>query len=93
MPVAKLCRVTGRVQGVFYRASTQAQARKLGVTGYAKNLTDGSVEVLAVGSAAQVDVLVQWLWQGSPTSAVAQIEAADVDVAGLRELPSDFFTA
>jgi len=55
--IACRCRVSGRVQGVFYRASTRAQAQVLGVTGYARNLPDGSVEVLACGERAAVDSL------------------------------------
>ncbi|MEE4274840.1 MAG: protein-L-isoaspartate(D-aspartate) O-methyltransferase, partial [Thermoleophilia bacterium] len=50
-------RISGRVQGVFYRASTQREARRLGVAGYAKNRRDGSVEVWAQGDAAAVDAL------------------------------------
>ena len=47
--IARRCLVAGRVQGVFYRASTRARAEALGVTGYARNLADGRVEVLACG--------------------------------------------
>ena len=47
--IARRCLVAGRVQGVFYRASTRARAESLGVTGYARNLADGRVEVLACG--------------------------------------------
>jgi len=45
--IARRCLVSGRVQGVFYRASTRARAESLGVTGHARNLRDGRVEVLA----------------------------------------------
>ena len=48
MAAARFC-ITGKVQGVFFRASTRKQALRLGLRGYAKNLADGSVEVLAVG--------------------------------------------
>ncbi len=64
MTVCYRCRVTGRVQGVFFRASTQREAQKLGVTGHAHNLADGSVEVLACGEPAAVEQLKEWLWQG-----------------------------
>src|SRR5262245_56134137 len=63
MHVAKRCLVAGRVQGVYYRASTQQHARSLGVTGYARNMPDGRVEVLAVGTVEAVDALIKWLWQ------------------------------
>jgi acylphosphatase len=78
MPIAKRCLVGGRVQGVFYRKSTQQQAQRLGVTGYANNLPDGRVEVLAVGEPDAVDTLVKWLWQGSPTSHVTSVDVEDV---------------
>lgn len=80
MTIAKRCYVAGRVQGVFYRASTQREALRLGIVGYAKNLPDGRVEVLAVGDAAQVEQLVAWLWRGSPTSHVTQVEVGELDV-------------
>ena len=51
------CIVTGRVQGVFFRASTEREAQQLGITGYARNMSDGSVEVLACGEASAVEEL------------------------------------
>jgi acylphosphatase len=78
MPIAKRCLVGGRVQGVFYRKSTQQQAQQLGVTGYANNLPDGRVEVLAVGEPEAVNALVKWLWQGSPASHVTRVDVEDV---------------
>jgi acylphosphatase len=89
MPIAKLCLVAGRMQGVYYRASTQQQAQRLHVNGYAKNLADGRVEVLAVGEAEQVDALVKWLWQGSPASEVTSV---DVHIVEPPELPAGFQT-
>jgi len=84
--IAKRCYVAGRVQGVYYRASTQQQARRLNVCGYAKNLPDGRVEVLAVGDADQVQALVQWLWQGSPPSKVVSVEVGDAQLAEVASL-------
>ncbi|HSL94747.1 MAG TPA: protein-L-isoaspartate(D-aspartate) O-methyltransferase [Thermoleophilia bacterium] len=72
-------RLSGRVQGVYYRASTQREARRLGVAGYAKNLRDGSVEVWAQGDAAAVDALVAWCRGGPPRAEVARLEAEDVE--------------
>ncbi|HEX2583542.1 MAG TPA: acylphosphatase [Steroidobacteraceae bacterium] len=75
--------VTGRVQGVYYRASTREKALQLRLLGYAKNLSDGSVEVVASGNAADVESLEQWLWQGPPTatvSAVQRLEIADSQI-------------
>ncbi|MGC3980269.1 MAG: acylphosphatase [Steroidobacteraceae bacterium] len=72
--------VSGRVQGVFFRASTRTQALRLGLTGYAKNLPDGRVEVVAIGEAAAVEALAQWLWQGSPGSNVTDVQRVAGDL-------------
>ena len=69
--IARRCLVSGRVQGVFYRASTRERAHALGVSGHARNLADGRVEVLACGEPAAVDALCDWLWQGPPSAQVA----------------------
>lgn len=76
MIICKRCRVKGRVQGVFYRASTQQQAKKYNLTGYARNLPDGSVEVLACGDAQAVDILCDWLWQGPLHAQVHSVECS-----------------
>lgn len=65
--------VSGRVQGVFFRASTRQHALGLGLTGHAKNLDDGRVEVLASGPAQAVDELEQWLQHGPPAASVEQV--------------------
>jgi len=79
MPICLSCIVNGRVQGVFFRASTQRQAQQLGISGYAKNLSDGSVEVLACGDADAVQQLSAWLWVGPPASRVTAVECEAVD--------------
>lgn len=58
------CYVSGKVQGVWYRASTKEQAVKLGITGWARNLADGRVEVFACGEEKQLEQLFSWLKQG-----------------------------
>lgn len=73
----RLFRVTGRVQGVFFRASTQSAARDFGLTGYARNLADGSVEVLACGSEDALARLEAWLQEGSPMARVDDVTASD----------------
>ncbi len=72
MPTARFI-VSGRVQGVFFRASTRERALGLGLTGHAKNLDDGRVEVLASGSADALEVLEQCLQQGPPVARVEQV--------------------
>lgn len=66
--------VSGRVQGVFFRASTREQAQRLGLRGHAKNLPDGRVEVLAAGEDAAIDALAQWLRDGPPMARVESVE-------------------
>lgn len=61
--------VYGRVQGVGFRYITQRQANALGITGYARNLQDGSVEILACGDDRQIAQLMDWLNSGGPASA------------------------
>jgi acylphosphatase len=65
--------VAGRVQGVFFRASTREQALRLGLSGYAKNLDDGRVEVVASGSDESVAELEDWLHQGPPAASVESV--------------------
>ncbi|WP_066097699.1 acylphosphatase [Xanthomonas massiliensis] len=66
--------VRGRVQGVFYRASTRERARALGLDGRALNRADGSVEVVVAGDAAAIDALAAWLRQGPPAARVEAVE-------------------
>lgn len=73
MMVAACFRVSGVVQGVFFRASTREQALRLGLRGYAKNLADGAVEVLAVGEGDAIDALEQWLHVGPPNARVGAV--------------------
>jgi len=67
--VCTLAWVHGMVQGVGFRYSTQHEAQKLGLTGYVRNMDDGSVEVLACGDRQQVEQLIAWLKAGGPRSA------------------------
>jgi acylphosphatase len=89
MKICRRCLISGKVQGVFYRASTAEQAKRLGLTGYAKNLQDGGVEVLACGEEAKVSELVDWLWKGPPAAKVQGVEVQDADNA---QAPRDFST-
>lgn len=91
--IARRCLVSGRVQGVFYRASTRARAEVLGVTGFARNLPDGRVEVLACGEPAAVAALCDWLWRGSPASHVQDVAVETLDAAAVNDWPQTFDTA
>ena len=88
MPCAKFI-VSGRVQGVFFRASTRTEAARLGLTGYAKNLPDGRVEVLACGDVHALDDLERWLRVGPPAARVENVQRGDVAATA----PSGFHTA
>jgi acylphosphatase len=86
-----ICRrsfVSGRVQGVFYRATCVRKAQEMGVTGFARNLPDGRVEVLACGEAPLVEAFVQWLWEGSPASKVTAVESTEVDAGSIQRTTS-----
>lgn len=83
--------VSGRVQGVFFRASTAREAARLGLRGHALNLPDGRVEVLAIGPAIAVDELQRWLQRGPPAARVAAVEPRTEDPAAHAALP-DFRT-
>ncbi len=67
------CLVSGRVQGVSFRAATRAQAERLGLNGYARNLSDGRVEVLVCGEARAVAQLRNWLWVGPSLARVTDV--------------------
>ena len=73
----KRCLVSGRVQGVYYRATAARRAHELGVRGYARNLPDGRVEVLVCGDDQSVSAFVKWLWIGSSASKVTAVEVSD----------------
>ncbi len=73
------CVVGGRVQGVFFRASAREQALRLGVTGYARNLADGRVEVLVCGEASAVAQLRDWLRTGPSMATVTGVACEPLD--------------
>ena len=88
----KMCRqfkVNGRVQGVFFRASTRDVAASLNLTGHAINLQDGAVDVLACGAADAIDQLLEWLRHGPPMAAVASVE----EIAVSCKKPDRFTTS
>jgi len=67
------------VQGVGFRASTRAEAGRLGLTGFARNRPDGTVEVEAEGTAAAVAELVRWLHVGPPWSEVSSVDVTELE--------------
>jgi acylphosphatase len=87
--IGRHLRITGRVQGVFYRGWAVEQARSLGLKGWIRNRSDGSVEAVAFGEPQAVDEFIARCREGSPS---AQVERVDVEVAD-GEPPTDFRTA
>ena len=90
--IARRCYVSGRVQGVFYRASTRQRAQELGCRGYARNLPDGRDEVLAVGEPAAVQTLIEWLRQGPPAAHVTDVKCMELALGEVGELSGAFGT-
>lgn len=77
--------VSGRVQGVYFRQSTQQQAEALGLDGWVRNLADGRVEVLFEGEPEAVEAFGEWLWRGPERAEVSAVEVEEVpaqDIAG-----------
>ena len=85
--IARRAWVSGRVQGVNYRAATALRAAQLGVRGYARNLDDGRVEVLAIGSCDAVEALLSWLWRGPSFAHVSAVEIEEGDPESLADEP------
>ena len=78
--------VTGKVQGVFFRASTVRIAEKLGIRGFARNLPGGGVEVLAMGETASLGSLAAWLRQGPALARVTDVTEQEVDAVPYADL-------
>lgn len=74
--------VSGRVQGVYYRASTRERARELGLAGWVRNLPDGRVELCAEGPRPALEALERWCHQGPPAARVDGLEARWADATG-----------
>lgn len=86
---ARRCTVFGLVQGVCFRAATARRASELGIVGHARNLADGTVEVLAIGPEAQLDALRAWLEVGPPA---ARVERVLTERAAVPSSPPDRFS-
>jgi len=81
--------VEGRVQGVGFRYATVREGRRLGLRGFARNLRDGRVEVVAEGAEADVDRLTNWCRKGPPAAEVTSVETSEIDDAGESLGPFD----
>lgn len=81
-------KVSGRVQGVYFRASTVEEARRLGLTGWVRNCPDSSVEVVAEGAREQLEKLIHWCRGGPPG---AQVKEVSVEWEMSKEEFQSFF--
>ncbi|MEO7127728.1 MAG: acylphosphatase [Rhodoferax sp.] len=75
---SRLARVRGRVQGIGYREACVRHARALGITGWVRNRTDGSVEVMLQGSARQLAEMCSWLRDGVPAAVVGALQVTEI---------------
>lgn len=76
--------VSGKVQGVYYRAKTRREARNVGVSGWVKNLPDGRVEAVFEGDGEAVRRMVDWCHEGSPTAVVDSVDVEWEEPEGLE---------
>jgi acylphosphatase len=77
-----LVRISGRVQGVFFRANTLKTARSLGLTGWVRNLPDGRVEAVLEGESDAVESMLAWCRTGTPPARVDHLEALEEKPGG-----------
>ena len=78
-------RISGRVQGVGFRYAACAEAQRLGVTGWVRNLPNGDVEALACGAADRVQAFEEWLWRGPRAAQVTDVVVVDAPVEVFAE--------
>lgn len=72
--------VRGKVQGVFFRASTVKKAKALGVTGWVKNRDSGEVDIVATGNAGDLEALVEWCREGPPKAEVEDVQIGEMSL-------------
>jgi acylphosphatase len=82
--------VSGRVQGVGFRASTQMEAKRLGLAGFANNLADGRVRVRALGVPLAMAQFQNWLEHGPPFAKVEKVQARELTSSEVAKLPAKF---
>ena len=92
MQLIKCYRVSGKVQGVFFRSSTVRQATELNLSGTVHNRADGTVEVVAVGEPVALETLHQWLHKGPKLAIVDQVEELPCDERMRNALPVEGFS-
>ncbi|MBW8887229.1 MAG: acylphosphatase [Fibrobacteres bacterium] len=81
-PILFAIRVSGRVQGVFFRASARIEAGRLGLSGFVRNEPDGSVYAEAEGEREALDLFVEWCRRGPPHARVESVEVKEGTAKG-----------
>ena len=84
MIICRSLKITGKVQGVFYRASALAQAQQLGVTGEVWNNRDGSVGLIAEGEEDLVNTLIEWCGTGPARAEVKNVDVKEAEIKGYK---------
>ena len=77
MKACRHFRVSGRVQGVGFRFAASAEAQRLGITGWVRNVGNGEVEAFACGGSDALQAFERWLWQGPPAARVTAVTPQD----------------
>jgi acylphosphatase len=77
--------IKGKVQGVFFRASTKDKAKELGIKGWVKNMPDGNVEVLAAGNKDQLENFIEWCRRGPTQAIVSDVVVSNAEESFLNE--------
>lgn len=90
-PIARRLRIHGRVQGVWYRGSATAEASRLGLSGWVRNRSDGTVEAIAIGPLTAVEAFIAWAHQGPSNARVSRVEVFEAEIeqlAGFEQRPT-----
>ena len=82
--IARHVRIVGRVQGVFFRAWTREEARRLGLSGWVRNCSDGSVEAHLEGDVDKIELMIALLHEGPPRARVEDLTVEPVEAQGVR---------
>jgi acylphosphatase len=80
VPTCRRFKVSGRVQGVGFRAATLAEAERLHLTGWVRNAANGDVEVLVCGERESIEVLGRWLWRGPRSARVSAVDMQEAPI-------------
>lgn len=79
MPITQHLTISGKVQGVFYRESMRTEAERLGVTGWVRNCSDGTVEAIVQGTSEAVTVIIAWAQRGPKQAQITKVDVAEAE--------------